>query len=774
MPNPTSEHQAEQSPNMLESNENRLALHVPDVTGLSLHKTALAYAGAGWFVLPVAPGSKNPGSIVGAGWTELSSCDPGQINEWWETNADYGIALHVGRSGAVAFDLDNATLDELPRDMADGLRQGVCQLSRRSNPDRGHYLFAADREYGNGAGAFRPFGEVRGKNGVIVVAPTLHVNEDGEYRWAASGPAELPPLPNALRACLSETSTDDAQPLTHADFEEFLAAEDHNRSERPAALDGVLKLFERQVRDGGSSHESLVRTLPWAFREVCAGCYPAREAVARLQDAFHESFDWEGRNADGRNAPGADEFYRTAAWAAAQAQLADPAETLARLDRNDTAKARVDESAFWNARPELQRLRDFAYSRLVSPWAMLGCVLARALSTIPPYVVLPGLIGSKVSVNSYFLIADESSAGKSAAMAAARDFLQLKGEPHTAPAGSGEGLLKLFAYTRIRKGSPVQENLRDTVSLVIDEGDAFTSHVTRSGGPTLLSVIKEAWNGADLGRSWSDQTKVVNLKQFRYRLTLVMGLQHEKAEPLFADTSGFPQRLVWLPAIDPGIPDDDVPEPVGLALREWPNARSQTPMLDETIDIANLEILSVPDVVAKKIKEDRRNAMRGSTCGLDGHRNLAQEKVAVALMRLSGRTGSITVQDWELAGIVMAVSNRTRAAVREGIRSRQRQANEGRGRADSERNHAAKARDAELEDEDAQRVRGASGRVQKVLGAHPDGLAWNELAKACGKRWKPHLERAVKALADGGIVDVDAVNHNGQEGRIVRLNPSPT
>jgi hypothetical protein len=40
-------------------------LWVPDVAGLSLVNAAVAYAEAGWYVLPTAPAAmKNPGSVV--------------------------------------------------------------------------------------------------------------------------------------------------------------------------------------------------------------------------------------------------------------------------------------------------------------------------------------------------------------------------------------------------------------------------------------------------------------------------------------------------------------------------------------------------------------------------------------------------------------------------------------------------------------------------------------------------------------------------------------
>ena len=394
---------------------------VPDVTGLSNLDAALAYAEAGLYVLPVAPETKNPGSVVGKGWPDKSSRDPEQISEWWGENPGYGLALHTGRSGVVVFDLDNAPRDQLPPRLADGLRQGVVQLSRTGNPDRGHYLFATGGEqYGNGRGAFAGFGDVRGSNGVIIVAPTVHVADDGEYRWASTGP--LPELPAALRRCLSVGPAQQTAPLDNATFGAFLQAPQHNQNDRPGALDGVVEKFKDEVTAGSSRHEALVRVLPWAFREVIAGCYPASDAVRRLQDAFQTSFTLGDR--DGRTSPAPNEFYGIAAWAAAQAQLADPAETLARLDRDDPAKAVVDEEAFWSARPELARLRDFARARRVAPWALFGVALARIVAVIPPSVVLPPLVGGHASLNLFVAVVAKSGGGKGSSESAAEDAIR--------------------------------------------------------------------------------------------------------------------------------------------------------------------------------------------------------------------------------------------------------------------------------------------------------------------------------------------------------------
>src|SRR6476661_6851639 len=57
-------------------------LTVPDVAGMDTLSAALAYAGAGWYVLPVRKGTKHPGTVVGDDWQHKSSRDPQVITAW--------------------------------------------------------------------------------------------------------------------------------------------------------------------------------------------------------------------------------------------------------------------------------------------------------------------------------------------------------------------------------------------------------------------------------------------------------------------------------------------------------------------------------------------------------------------------------------------------------------------------------------------------------------------------------------------------------------------
>jgi hypothetical protein len=160
-------------------------LSIPEIPpGADTLTAALAYADAGWYVLPTDPAVdiKSPGSVVGKRWQAKSSRDPKQIAAWF-AGTDYGIALHCGRSGVVVFDVDDP--DKVPPVLAKYLATAPFQSTRPDVPGRGHYIFLSPpgRSIGNKPGKLGgAWGEVRGLNGVIIAAPTPH-KDGGDYRW---------------------------------------------------------------------------------------------------------------------------------------------------------------------------------------------------------------------------------------------------------------------------------------------------------------------------------------------------------------------------------------------------------------------------------------------------------------------------------------------------------------------------------------------------------------------------------------------------------------
>lgn len=288
---------------------------------------ALAYAAAGFYVLPVKRGSKHPGSVVGDRWQDKSSREPKQIAAWF-AGTDHGIALHCGRSGAIVFDVD--TPSKLPDMLAqclvqiddDGLLPNApFQSTRPETPGRGHFVFTmpAGRMLGNGLGRLGGgWGEIRGSNGVVVAAPTPHP-EGGRYNWICTGVA--PVLPDEIAELL-----DDASPAEDAATDEQVAAflAEHGQAERPEILAGWKKALVVKIEHGESCHTSTVSVLTGALKEARAGYFPAIDAIDALKPIFLNAVALGGSTGKIRKGAIAEsEFAAILSWAVAQANAAD-------------------------------------------------------------------------------------------------------------------------------------------------------------------------------------------------------------------------------------------------------------------------------------------------------------------------------------------------------------------------------------------------------------------------------------------------------------------
>ncbi len=132
-------------------------LSIPEnLENKSILQAALAYAKCGWYVLPINAGTKHPGSLVGTDWPEKSTQNDREIREIFKF-PNTAIALHVGRSGAIVFDVDE------PKQLSELLMRELFQTqvpfqSTRLIGDirRGHYFFKVPNNvsYGNSLGCF--------------------------------------------------------------------------------------------------------------------------------------------------------------------------------------------------------------------------------------------------------------------------------------------------------------------------------------------------------------------------------------------------------------------------------------------------------------------------------------------------------------------------------------------------------------------------------------------------------------------------------------------
>jgi hypothetical protein len=301
------------------------ALRIPNVPAdVDTITAAKAYADAGWYVVPVDPADpKNPGSVLGKGWQHRSSRDYETLVGWF-AGANYGIALHAGRSGAVVIDMDHPEL--APGWLLDALKDSGApyQSSRIDADGRGHYICAQPpgRCLGNGVGEFKGNGfQIRGNNGVIIVAPSVHekANEGGRYAWELTG--VVPVLPDVIADKLPD-ATEATEAATDVEVTAFL--EKHTEATRPALLKTWYSILAEHF-ETGSRHEGLVPALTGAMKEARAGFFSARDAdiVARAMFVAAATRSPVGGEKQRTERQAHAEFESIRSWAVAQANAAD-------------------------------------------------------------------------------------------------------------------------------------------------------------------------------------------------------------------------------------------------------------------------------------------------------------------------------------------------------------------------------------------------------------------------------------------------------------------
>ena len=253
---------------------------------MSVLDAALGWAENGFYILPIDPETKHAGSVVGVGWPDKSSRDPKQIESWFRPGSSYGLAIHLGKSGAIAFDVDDPS--QLPHRLREWilLENVPFQSTRTNDPLRGHYIFATPEgsNYGNSKGLLKgAWGEVRGKNGIIVASPTPHSKqaEGGQYVWKRTG--LVPLLPYALQKLLPEARYQSVQSIEMAEAESFFTT--HSNED-------FGQLLKTRIADsrswflGGSRHDACRNLLLVCMKDARAGLYDAKTSVESIANLF--------------------------------------------------------------------------------------------------------------------------------------------------------------------------------------------------------------------------------------------------------------------------------------------------------------------------------------------------------------------------------------------------------------------------------------------------------------------------------------------------------
>jgi hypothetical protein len=339
---------------------------------------------------------------------------------------------------------------------------------------------------------------------------------------------------------------------------------------------------------------------------------------------------------------------------------------------------------FWTLRPVLANIHAYARAEYVSPWAMLGSVLAYVTALTPPRVQLPKSGRGQGhdprqgggSLNLFVGLVGKPGAGKDAARDAAREWVGTPGDDahlYQREIGTGQGLVAAYVKRQADKDTKehVTLQLRESALITVSEIDQITAHAKQQAS-TLVPTLRSAWMGQLLGGLYKDVSKDLSVPSHTYRMCLVVGIQPAHARNLVGDAGGgLPQRFIWMPATDPTMPEDEGDDdPEYPELWEWkPPVRCRE--MADPFELNAIEDGHEPNIVMevcsramREIRAERRARVRGEDTGDDmsTHDTFARLKVAGALALLDGRT-EVTEEDWDLSAIVMLVSCHVRDRV---------------------------------------------------------------------------------------------------------------
>jgi hypothetical protein len=748
-----------------------------------------ALAAQGWAVWPLPLGQKRDSGPGGLAWSAATT-DPAAFNElaadvvMRHGGQDVGVACTPGLCVVpmVALDLDGPGAVAGFEAAHGPLAESGWLHARTAGKGGGAHVFVLTDEPAS-FGSHQWGGETRCLGGHVALLADIRESGAGrDYYRHAGGP----PAPAAIATGLG---TRPAGPVVSAADDEAVAAfvaahpgndkADHTYH-RTALANLLEELRETEV---GQRHTALARVLT----RICE--LAQKDGFASTQAAIDTTESvWSDLVAGERRDPA--EFRRVLGWAVAKASQSDwqyepladdPNEWLAGVPGMPTGQAPAPalavpvtgsdpilESGFWDARPVLAHVRQYARAVRSSPEATLGHVLGHALAALPPRVQTPALVGTFGSLNYKVATLGLPSSGKDAARSAGRDAVAFWFRADVVTPGSGEGTADLFARMEpdprpgAPRGTKVCIPYRESVVLTVSEISTLEALMARQGA-TLLGELTKAWMGQPLGfGGYRDVNKQTQVPEHSYRLVLLAGVQPGLSGVLLDQAdSGFPHRFLWVPAWDHDAPDvpPDRPEPLQVARPE--------PLHGGALRL----VIPLPPEAVKETDRIRVAGLR-QEAGHDplaGHDNFNRIKTAAALAVLESRV-EVTSEDWQLAGALVALSAQTRGVAREALREQSQQRHRSRAEAEYQAETYKEDRRSERDERRAQVL--AKRLAQAVWrhnneGAHPERPC---TAKSClrglvASRDRPLRDDALaRALAVGWVAE-NGHEHSGQRVR---------
>ena len=408
-------------------------------------------------------------------------------------------------------------------------------------------------------------------------------------------------------------------------------------------------------------------------------------------------------------------------------------------DNEGLIEAAVPHFAFWHARPELCSIYENSRRTMFAPWSVLGLALCRSLVSIPWWVQYQSFMGT-APLNIGVVNIGDSGGGKSrlaGLMDASLPFLGLQVPKFTAiEVGSGEAIADVYAHQAekddpangIRRGDLIWHNKSHARLFSFDEVGRMFKIGNRDSGSTIFEYVKQGLSGGPIGRHLAKGAGTM-IEPGQYRFAFVTNAQPSRSGVLLNPDEvegGFPGRLLWFETRDPRavIEEDDTEVvPHGVLDIDW-----------RLVHV--VQALPQMDAAHRASRALYHTDQRDP---IDGHLDLLRAKVAVALMRLNGRT-TLNDEDWDLAGVVIDESVRVRRWVQQVLAMKGRDAEKARGESLARQTAAA---------EDAKETLTMKRITDNLRTYRVQGMPQNLWRRSLPSRDRPFYEEALAEMNRG-------------------------
>lgn len=261
----------------------------------------------GLHIFPVYPNTKRP---VNAGWPDAATCDPAQIDRWWNECPDYNIGCAPGKSGHAVIDLDvkktdgfaamrqlEADLGELPAtfvtETASGGRHVWLKLEGSCKNSASKLALGIDTR-GNRGYVLMPGSEFEGKPYITAVdAPIAEAPARWRDALKALGRSD------ERRKADEGVEIDTPEQVRRAEtYLQGLVSADDVAVEGAGGNTRTFRLFA-MLRDMGLSEDKALELVEAHWNEACRPPWDIEELDTIARNAYSYAQNEEGAKAQG-------------------------------------------------------------------------------------------------------------------------------------------------------------------------------------------------------------------------------------------------------------------------------------------------------------------------------------------------------------------------------------------------------------------------------------------------------------------------------------------